>query len=130
MNNAAADTTWIDEIGKSAYERVADLVKVLDDSRDSEAQDPQEKAIEAILQDPLSVRVFGERTNGEWAATNYEILLGTGGPAMRIVGDLNEHGEPDSARLEVQDWGKPWTEYFRADSEVLLEYAQCFYFAE
>ena len=33
------------------------------------------------------------------------------GPHVRITGKLNQHGEPESARLEYQDWGTPWTEY-------------------
>jgi len=36
-------------------------------------------------------------------AVNLEILLCTGGPVVRIVGDLSQHHEPDSARLEYQD---------------------------
>ena len=74
------------------------------------------------------MRIFGELIDGEWEADNYELLLGTGGPAVRIVGDLGEHKEPTSARLEVQDWFKPWTEYSdeNHDDNMLLAYACCF----
>ncbi len=54
----------------------------------------------------------------------------TGGPATRIIGELNEHGEPTRARLQVQDWGTPWTDYRGGDQETLLTYARCFYFGE
>lgn len=90
----------------------------------------EETARERIEEDPLSIRIFGERINGEWEATNYEILLSTGGPASRIVGDLNQDGEPDNASLEVQDWFKPWTLYPPANTDVPLAYASCFYFGE
>jgi hypothetical protein len=32
---------------------------------------------------------------------------------LKIEGDLTDHGEadPDNARLLIQDWGTPWTEY-------------------
>ncbi|MDR6858912.1 hypothetical protein J2W96_005244 [Variovorax guangxiensis] len=40
----------------------------------------------------------------------FEILLCTGGPTVRIVGDLDHHGEPDRARIEYQDWFEPWRE--------------------
>lgn len=92
--------------------------------------DSQDTARQRIGEDALSVRVFGERVDGEWTADNYEILLTTGGPAVRIVGDLDGNGEPSRARLEVQDWGKPWTEYFKADADTLLTYARCFFFGE
>lgn len=92
----------------------------------------EETAREAIQEDPLSVEV-----RSGWYAPGSEdnkpeeycILLGTGGPATRIVGDLN-NGQPMSARLEVQDWFKPWTEYFDVDHEILTTYAQQFYFGD
>lgn len=57
----------------------------------------------------------------------YEILLSTGGPALRILGKIGDHCEPSTAELQVQDWGTPWTRY-SASEETLLEFAQCFYF--
>lgn len=88
----------------------------------------EENARERIQEDPLSLRIFGEFSNGEWEVTSYELLLSTGGPAVRIVGELNQHSEPSSARLEVQDWFKPWSEYIAADSDTLMTYVQCFCF--
>ncbi len=64
----------------------------------------------------------------------YTILLCTGGPAVRIIGELDQYGEPETARLEHQDWGTPWTEYYadhmpRDDQETaLLTYARQFYY--
>lgn len=90
----------------------------------------EETARERIQEDALSVRVFGERTNGEWEADKFEVLLTTGGPAVRIIGELTD-GEPTHAWLEVQDWGTPWTEYYETDiRDTLLSYCRCFYFGE
>ena len=89
----------------------------------------EEQARERIEQDPLSLRVFGERLDGEWRADRFELLLAWGGPGVRIVGELDD-GEPVAARLEVQDWFKPWTEYHDADSDTLLDYCRCFYYGE
>lgn len=91
----------------------------------------RDAAYQAIQDDALSVEVrSGWTTPGEpLTAEEYCLLLTTGGPAVRIVGDI-DRGEPTSARLEVQDWGKPWTEYFPADSDTLLTYARCFFFGE
>lgn len=93
----------------------------------------EDEARERIQEDPLSVEVRSDWHRPGDAATlgEYLILLCTGGPACRIIGELSEHGEPTTARLEHQDWFTPWTEY-RLDSEeeaILLRYANCFYFA-
>jgi hypothetical protein len=117
---------WADEIGKSAYESIAEMVEALDG-------DDEESALETIQEDPLSVQVRSDwYTPGEEDVkpSEYEILLSTGGPASRILGDLDEYGQPTRARLEVQDWFKPWTEYFDVDHKILLRYAQCFYFGD
>lgn len=45
----------------------------------------------------------------KWMPTEYRILLAGGGPAVRIFGTLDSDGQPDTARLEGQDWGTPWT---------------------
>jgi hypothetical protein len=61
------------------------------------------------------------------------ILLCTGGPAVRVFGTLDEHMQPDSARLEYQDWFTPWAPYVcptEAESDALLTYCQQFYFGE
>lgn len=59
--------------------------------------------------------------------TEFQILLSTGGPALRICGELS-HGEPDRCWLEHQDWGTPWTRFFNADREALLWFAGLFWF--
>lgn len=94
----------------------------------------EDSAQQAIDDDPLSIQV-----RGDWYApggdipkpSEFEILLTTGGPAARIIGDLND-GQPDRARFEYQDWFKPWTEVMvdSADRHVILKYAQRFYFGE
>ena len=68
----------------------------------------------------------------------YEILLTTGGPALRIIGELSQHGEPESATLQWQDWGTPWTDLHMSEltcsaseaDAILLSYAAHFYYGE
>jgi len=90
-----------------------------------------EDARNRIEEDPLSLQVrSGWHSPGEPSeAEEFELLLGTGGPAVRIVGDLS-NSEPSSPRLQVQDWFKPWTEYVPADNDVLMAYCQCFDFGD
>ena len=96
--------------------------------------DEQEAAQTAIREDALCIEVrSGWRIPGDPDHdTEYLILLCTGGPACRITGDLSGHHEPESARLEYQDWGTPWTEYGISveDESVLVEYARQFWFGE
>ena len=91
--------------------------------------DEAEAATTAIYDDPLEVSArSGWQAVGEpLEAKEYQILLCTGGPAVRVIGDLKE-GEPATAYLEYQDWGTYWVEYVEADKEILLVYARCFDF--
>lgn len=93
----------------------------------------QDDASQRIQEDPLSVQVrSGWYTPGEEAeAEEYEIVLCTGGPAVRIIGELDQYKQPSSARMQYQDWGTPWTDYHEDGvTDACLEYAQQFYFGE
>ena len=93
-----------------------------------------EEAREAIADDPLSVEV-----RGDWhmpgaldasAPYEYRILLCWGGPAARIIGELDDANEPYSAKLQYQDWFTPWIDYPLTDTEeeTLIKYAKQFPF--
>jgi hypothetical protein len=89
-----------------------------------------EEAERTIHESVLSVRVrSGWYMPGSTVAQfeEFEILLTTGGPALRIIGGLDCYGEPISAELQMQDWGMPWTRY-PASEATLLAFACCFYF--
>lgn len=92
-----------------------------------------DEARQTVEEDPLSVEIrsdwYTPGTTPEPA--EFCILLCTGVPAVRIVGELDEHRQPSSARLQHQDWSTPWTEYIESGaSDVLLEYSQVFYYGE
>jgi hypothetical protein len=86
---------------------------------------------QAINETPLSVEVRGGwlpvGTYEPDRPTDYRILLCVGGSAVRVVGWLDGFGNPETARLEYQDWFIPWTEYTDHDY-VLLEFARMFYY--
>jgi hypothetical protein len=99
----------------------------------------EDAAREQIEQDPLSVQVREDWHDvGESVTPSaFSILLCTGGPAVRIVGELDDNLQPSRAWLEYQDWGTPWTEYVatrETDGEewraALLTYCSVFYFGE
>lgn len=95
----------------------------------------EDAARRAIDEGPLSVEVRcgwyspGSRADAE--AEEYQILLGTGGPAARIIGEL-DRGTPTTAVFQYQDWFKPWTDarLSREDEATLLDYSQQFYFED
>lgn len=87
---------------------------------------------EEIQQSSLSLQV---RSDWEELGTDLEpgelcILLSTGGPALRIVGDLGRFNCPKDCRMEYQDWGTPWTEYRAIGSAVLDSWAAQFYWGD
>ncbi len=114
--------------GRSWYQDIAQLVARLLN------EDERESAQQQIQEGPLSVLVRdGWRQPGQAVQDGpeeYEILLSTGGPALRIYGKLGAHDEPESAELQAQDWGTQWTRVPDCEEETLLDYARCFYFGD
>ena len=124
------------EQGRAQLASIRELVAAL-------ASD-DEKLVEAA-RDDIHADALAVEVRADWYTVNaakpdrkpieYAILLCTGGPACpacRIRGRLTEHCEPDTAEIEVQDWGTPWTRMWVShnDELALLEYARQFYFGE
>lgn len=97
----------------------------------AEGCEDYDSAYDRIQEDPLEITVRSDWTapGQTMEANEFCILLCTGGPAVRIVGEL-DRGSPVRAWIEYQDWGTPWTQYFDADQDVLVRYASMFYFGE
>lgn len=85
-----------------------------------------EEAMQRIYESPLSVEFRSGWSSDpqDLQAEEFQILLCTGGPAVRIMGELGFDGEPSRAWLEFQDWGTPWTQYFDASQDVLIDFAR------
>ena len=117
--------SWEDAAPDDAKE----LAELEEAAGDCENQDDARQRIE---EDPLSLEV-----HSDWHApgsednedTEFCLLLGTGGPAVRIIGEL-DRGEPTKATLQTQDWFIPWTDVNTSseDDEALLTYCRAFYF--
>lgn len=120
------------DVHPSDLEELAELEKAAGECESREA------AEQRITEDPLSVEV----RSGWYTPTGnhleqqspeeFCILLSTGGPATRIIGELDEHCEPTRARLQAQDWFTQWTDYTgdAISQDDLLTYCRCFYFGE
>ena len=116
------------EQAAAQYAAIVQLLADLDAAADS---DDEDGARQRIADHPLSVMVRSDWTQpgDPLEAAEFQILLCTGGPAVRIVGEL-EHGTPCSARLEYQIWNMEWIQYFGPFSAVLCDYASNFYFGD
>ena len=112
----ATDTERAVSQAKAQLEGIMELVAALETDND----DAREEASQAIREDALSAG----------AVKSYEILLACGGPAVRIVGNLDVYDEPEDAALQCQDWLTPWTDVATTKEEdaALLRYAKQFYF--
>lgn len=136
---------------------IREMVAALTAAEESEDDDAREEAESAIHEDALSVEV-----RSGWMSANeyfqavqatglsqerlskadlepfrpaeFRILLCTGGPAVQIIGELSEHGEPEAEKIQLQgqDWFQPWQNAVISDEDrqVLARYAQCFHFGE
>ena len=118
------------------FESIEDMILELKIAQESGDDEKAEQAGLTIQENALSV----ETRSGWRSPTNcsgesdseFRLLLCTGGPAVQIVGDLNEYSEPEKPRLQYQDWGTPWTDYplSSKQEETLLSYCQTYYFGE
>ena len=101
-------------------EELAELEEAAGDCAD------YEEAMQRIYESPLSVEFRSGWSSDpqDLQAEEFQILLCTGGPAVRIMGELGFDGEPSRAWLEYQDWGTPWTQYFDASQDVLIDFAR------
>lgn len=122
-----SDTKHAEQNAKAWLESIAEMVAKLDNEETSE------QAQQEIAESPLSVQVrepWHDPGDEEAQPEEFCILLSTGGPALRIVGDLTNHGDPESPKLQYQDWGTSWTEYptSEQEQESLDRFVQQFYF--
>jgi hypothetical protein len=92
----------------------------------------REDAEQRIQESPLEITLAGEWSLGDTPkADKAYILLSTGGPATRIVCELDGDMQPERAYIQAQDWGTPWTDCPGViDRDTLLTYCQQFYFGE
>lgn len=115
---------------------IREMVEALEAAGDNDTE--REDAEQTIQEDPLSVEVRSgwyspNADASDRAPAEYNILITTGGPAARIIGELDSYGQPETARFEYQDWFQPWTDVpvtDEKDRETLLTYARCFWFGE
>ena len=99
-----------------------------------EDEEEIEQIKESINNSALSVEFrSGWSTNSEkLEAEEFKILLTWGGPALRVIGDLDQYKQAENVKLQFQDWGTYWTDYklTEKEEESLNWFCNCFYFGE
>ena len=92
----------------------------------------QNELRESILNSPLSVQFrsgWHSSVDDDIVPEEFKILLSWGGPALRVIGELDDYG-PVNPKLQFQDWGTPWTDFeITEDQQKALNwFCNCFYF--
>ena len=134
INNAKA---WLETIvsGMAAYTALQ-TEEVESVTFDGETFEDEDSLRERLEEGPLSVRVrngwYAPGSGADAEPEEFEILLSTGGPALRIIGEMGMWSRPERPVLQWQDWGTPWTDHdlTRAEAEALEAYCGLFYFGE
>jgi hypothetical protein len=97
--------------------------------RDRLGEDVTEYARELPLVGVL-VRSDWHQVGSDSTNSEFEILLSTGGPAVRVLGDLDSYLEPYRPGLQFSDWGVELDRSPRVELDALLWFAGLFYFGE
>jgi hypothetical protein len=114
---------------RSQLQAICELVAAYDTLH--KKGDDDSEVLDEIYGNPLGVSV-----RSDWQApgsglepSKYQLLLCWGGPAVRVVGDL-DGGDPVTAHLEYQDWFTQWQELPTSakETEALIDYARFFHF--
>ncbi|GCE65726.1 hypothetical protein OMCYN_01672 [cyanobiont of Ornithocercus magnificus] len=138
---------WADEI-KAAYEAWQFYRQQTEESslstaarsflnqhglRDSIYDDVAEAIEEAMRESVLSVEVRSGWYSPGWAQAEpveFRLMLSSGGPALRITGDLSFHPYPRDCVMAYQDWDTPWTCYDDVDRDALEWFCCLFYWGD
>lgn len=133
---------WDFRTGESPQALTGTAADLLGDvSWDAETGTPatlQEAITDYVNSLPLTVLVrsgwYAPGTS-EQQPEEFEILLSTGGPACRIIGELDRGSVAWQSGcrpvMQHQDWFKPWTESsYDINTDALLWFCEQFYYGE
>ena len=133
MNTKKSDSERDEEQAKAQIETIVEYMQAINlEEEDSEKWD---NAREAALNNVLSVQVrdgWRRPGIGEDAPEEFELLLCTGGPAVRIWGLLDDYCQPCDWKVQYQDWFTPWKQYHvpTEQNKEVQAYCELFYYGE
>ncbi len=118
----------------ATFDHIEEMLDNLQSAREKGDNSDQEEAVREIHESPLEVRVrSGWEQPDEYHESNpkeFEILMATGGPAVKITGQLDANGHPTNANLKHQDWHEEWqrVDLSPTNLDKLIDFASHFYF--
>ena len=127
------------EVPQALTGAAADVLSDMGWDAETGTPDSLQEAVTQYAQEmPLTVLVrSGWHFPGEpeQQPEEFEILLSTGGPACRIIGELDRGSVAWQSGcrpvMQHQDWFKPWTESsYDIDTNALLWFCEQFYYGE
>ena len=138
ITNARGQLESIKELYREYKENASAFVSNLD---------TEEAIVERAREQALSIEFrSGWYSSPESVADlkpeEFKILLSWGGPACRIIGNLDQYSQPTDIEIQYQDWGTPWeplqlnstyadkSPNITSDYEALEWFCNCFYFGE
>jgi hypothetical protein len=93
---------------------------------DSDDEDTADEARESLTNDSV-LSVQAQIHNYRTETYEWEILLGTGGPAMRVYVTTDEDGTVKRAEYQFQDRGTEWFAPRGQDAALVEQFASLFY---
>lgn len=134
------DTQNAKDQAKAQFESIKEMVEALKKAAEDDGDScggPWEEAQQVIQEDPLGVEVRSEwhspGAQDSGGISEFRILLCWGGPAVQLIGELDDYNQPCDVKLQFQDWFIGWTDHFPEDEdadEILLDYCRQFYFGD
>lgn len=132
----AACGRWHRDAVEPGIVESGDKQEVCEDEAAGDTEDEaRDTARQRIEESVLSVLVRGDwhgvgDDDAGREPVEAEILLTTGGPALRLMVELEDR-QPRRAYLQWQDWGTPWTDFVESGTrDALLAFASVFYFGD
>lgn len=111
------DKTWQERVNMEYELQFDNDMKELIDKATGKLEGENELA-DHILEMKL-ITTHHDSDTKEWS-----IVLGTGGPAYRVLATVDEKGEVIDADFQFQDWFQPWTSATNQDKELMIDFAQ------
>ena len=116
---------------RGQLESIKELYRNYKQAESDEDYTREDEIREQAQDEALSVEFRSGWTSNpeEMKPEEFKILLCWGGPALRIIGELDEYS-PVNPKLQHQDWGTPWTDFEITEDqqEALNWFCNCFYF--
>jgi len=96
-------------------------------------EDKADEIINELHEWPASVQTrsgWTDLVSEKFTPSEFKIELSGGGPATRIIGELDEHCEVWSVQPQHQNWGTPWTDLIldKEQTEAVMWFARLFYY--